>query len=169
MHISAHITAAFIAMRFTARPIADGTEYSGRIIGAAMAGQLSPDGARVMRFTIDASGRWLASVDGMGIVERDCDLRLFANDPGAAIRAVVGEAWPAIRAKLERARAESVEQSDICRAVAGLAKGKRGKDAARYADQHIRNALALADIIDGPLSADMATLSDDAIMAALAA
>lgn len=111
MHISEQIAAALIAARFTARPIKDGIEYSARIAGAAEPGTVCPDGARIIRITLDASGRWLASVDGWGNVLVDCDLRLHL-DAGQALQHITGQAWPAIRARLVDARAESCQQND---------------------------------------------------------
>lgn len=150
MHIVDSLAAAFAAIRFTARPISDGMEYSGRVVGAAAGGDLVPNGARVLRFTIDATGRWLARVDGWGAVESDCDLRWFGDDAGAALRAAAGEAWPAIKRELEEARAESVRQSDACRFAAGMRTGKAKRQASEWAAQHGVNALALSDMIDGP-------------------
>lgn len=150
MNIAEKLAQAFAAIRFTARPISDGMEYGGRIIGAAAGGDLVPNGARVLRFTIDATGRWLARVDGWGAVESDCDLRRFSRDAGGALREVAGEYWPAIKRALESARAESVRQSDACRFAAGVRKGAAGREAALWAAQHGVNALALSDMIDGP-------------------
>lgn len=166
MHIADSLAAAFAAIGFTARPIGDGMEYSGRVVGAAMGGAIVPDGARVMRFTIDATGRWLASVDGWGKPERECDLRGHGDDTGAALREVAGDAWPAIKRRLEAARAESVTQSDACRFAAGVRTGKAKRQAAEWAAQHGRNALALAAIIEGPLPE---CVDVDALAAALSA
>lgn len=149
MHISETIAALFAAIGFEARPIADGSEYSGRIIGAAMSGQLVPDGARVLRFTIDASGRWLAMVDGWGKVERDTDLREHSDRPAGAIEAIAGASWPAIRAAIESARGESARQSDLARNATALAKGAKRRQLEQWARQHMANAIAINDALHG--------------------
>lgn len=163
MHISETIAALFDAIGFDARPIADGQEHSGRVIGAAMAGQFAPDGARVLRFTIDASGRWLAMVDAWGKVERDCDLRCHVDRPAGAIEAVSGAIWPAIRAAIESARGESARQSDLARNATALAKGAKRRQLEQWARQHIANALA----IDAALNGAPVPISDAELFAAL--
>lgn len=164
MHISDTIAALFAAIGFEERPISDGVEYSARVIGAAMAGQLAPDGARVLRFTIDASGRWLAMVDAWGKVERDCDLRCHGERPASAIEAIAGASWPAIRAAIESARGESARQSDLARNATALAKGAKRRQLDQWARQHIANALA----IDAALNGAPAPISDADLFAALA-
>lgn len=168
MHIADTLAGLLTMARFTPRPIADGTEYSARVIGAADGGTICPDGARVLRFTIDATGRWLAMVDPWGKVEADCDLRTY-SDAGSAWRTVAGQAWPAIAERLANARDESAAQDELCRAVAGMAKGKARRTYCALASDHLRAALTCADAIDGPLSADIAALSDDDLLAELTA
>jgi hypothetical protein len=46
-------------------------------------------GQSMIILQIDASGRWLEHVDGFGRVEKDVDLRDYANDPAGAIVAVI--------------------------------------------------------------------------------
>lgn len=54
-----------------------------------------PTGGEIGRTTLivqmDDTGRWLERVDGWGKVEKDVDLRNFANDPKGAISTVLGE------------------------------------------------------------------------------
>lgn len=61
------------------------------------------------------------------------------------------------RADLIAIRAESARQNDICRIAAGLAKGKRKRQLAAYASQHLRNAMAIDDYLasDAPQCAPM--------------
>lgn len=157
MHISDTIAALFAALGFEARPIPDGVEYSGRVAGAAMAGQFAPDGARILRFTVDHSGRWLAMVDGWGKVQADCDLRCHYDRPAGAIEAIAGRAWPAIRAAIESARGESARQSDMARNATALAKGAKRRQLEQWARQHCQNALAIDAALNGapdPMSVD---------------
>lgn len=44
--------------------------------GQAIAGEQS-DGSRFVTLEIDSAGRWLSSLDGFGMVEKDLDLRDF--------------------------------------------------------------------------------------------
>jgi hypothetical protein len=61
---------------------------SKRIEGFANAGQLS-NGSRIVTLRLDAQGRYLERIDGWGGVEKDVDLRNYANNPKAAIAAVL--------------------------------------------------------------------------------
>jgi hypothetical protein len=163
MHISDTIAALFTAIGFAERATRGGREFSGRIIGAAMAGQLAPDGGRILTFTLDHSGRWLAMIDGWGMVQADTDLRLHHDRPAGAIEAISGAAWPAIRAAIEAARGESARQSDMAGMAAALAKGKRKARFDQWAHDHLANALA----IDRALNGEGEALTDDELAAAL--
>ena len=65
--------------------------------------------------------------------------------------------------------AESIEGADAARLVAGITRGASHRRAARIAEQHGRNALALADRLYGAPSADVAAMSDDALLLELGA
>lgn len=63
-------------------------------------------------------------------------------------------------------RDESARQNELCRLAAGLAKGKRKRQFAAYASQHLRNAMAIDDYLasDAPQCAPM---TDDELLAEL--
>lgn len=63
-------------------------EFSKRFAGIAAAGQLVPDGGRVVTLRIDSAGRWLERIEGWNVA-RDCDLREYQGRPRSAIAAVM--------------------------------------------------------------------------------
>lgn len=87
MHISDAVANTLAATGWTARPmVSDG--WQKRIADYAPAGTVS-NGARVVTLTICPFGRWLGRVDGWGKVEREIDLRDYADRPGDAIAAAL--------------------------------------------------------------------------------
>lgn len=72
----------------------------------------------------------------------------------------------------EAARAllhESLRGDDLARCAAGMAKGKARRDLQRIGQAHLRNAIALADTLHGPLPDDIAAMSPDDLLRALMA
>lgn len=65
-------------------------------------------------------------------------------------------------------RADSAQQADLCRAAAGMAKGKRRIQYTAWARQHGRNAMAIDDALN-PMPADIANMGIDELYDALAA
>jgi hypothetical protein len=90
-HISEAVKSALTADGWQERE----GEFSKRIAGIAMPGTCSPDGARIVTLRLDPAGRWLERFDqGLGRVERDCDLRQYEGRPRSAIAAVMEGARP---------------------------------------------------------------------------
>lgn len=90
-HISEAVKSALTADGWQERE--GGQEFSKRFAGIAPAGQLVPDGGRIITLRIDSGGRWLERLDGW-TVARDCDLRRYEGRPRIAIAAVMEGARP---------------------------------------------------------------------------
>ena len=73
------------------------------------------------------------------------------------------------RDALSAAREEAAKLADMAACLAGLAKGRQRAALVKAARQHNAAAIRLADALDGPVGADIATLDDAALLAALEA
>jgi hypothetical protein len=64
-------------------------------------------------------------------------------------------------------REYELAQLETARCAAGMAKGAARRRYLGYARQHHGNVMALANRIDGPMPASLATMSTDELFAAL--
>jgi len=83
-HISDRIAATLEGLGFSR----DGLDFTRMTEGVEEAGSLS-NGRRLVRLSIDETGRYLERKDGWGKVEEDVDLRYFTDDVMGAIERVL--------------------------------------------------------------------------------
>jgi len=89
-HIREQVAAALVAAGW-AQDLDEGARWEKRIAGWAMGGAVCDDGGRYVVLLLDENGRWLERFDqGLGVVEKDVDLRDYPDAPAAAIAAVMG-------------------------------------------------------------------------------
>lgn len=62
---------------------------------------------------------------------------------------------------------ESLEQNEMCRIAAGLAKGSKKALYSKYAKQHLKNAIAEIDFIYGAPSDDILNMSNEELLKSL--
>lgn len=99
-HIADQVGALLEANGFTRA----GDVFTRRYEGMADAGTVS-DGARVITLQMDETGRWLERLDGFDVA-RDADLRNYADNPLAAVQAVMeGQPLPEPLRDIPAARA----------------------------------------------------------------
>lgn len=90
-----------------------------------------------------------------------------------AMRAIYGEmtgdygaSVATMTPALEAMRADSAKQADLCRAAAGMAKGKQRVQYTAWARQHGRNAMAIDDALN-PVAPETLAMDDGELLAAL--
>jgi hypothetical protein len=115
-HISDGVRTELQTLGFTLT----GDTWSRLVEHVEEAGQLG-DGARVVNLRLDDTGRWFESVDGWGVVLKDCDLRDYADDPRGAIRHLCPAIYP--------------PQVDACRLIRISERNGRGGRNFRYLGQ----------------------------------
>lgn len=86
----------------------------------------------------------------------------------AALRAFASaDANDRTRAATEAERAEMIRRADLARGFAGMSSGRTRERFEAKAWEWGAAAMALDDVLNGPLSADVASMDDDALLAAL--